>query len=179
MRTVSVTNTKDEADIVGPFVRHMAAQVDHVIVMDNGSTDGTREILDDLSASLPLTVRDDPEPYPRRQWAKVSQLAEMAGLMGADWVVAADTDEVWGVTGGGRISDRYALSPLDAGLVHDPVYFVEEPMASSSGAKKAETAKANAAARTEKLAALDNVQATLAAAERTAELARQQQQSGR
>jgi hypothetical protein len=51
-------------------------------------------------------------------------------------------------------------------------------MASSSGAKKAATAKANAAARAEKLAAIDraNVEATLSAAERTAELARQQQQ---
>ena len=37
---------KDEADIVAATRRADAGQVDHVLVADNGSTDGTAAILD-------------------------------------------------------------------------------------------------------------------------------------
>lgn len=55
-----LARVKNECDIVEAFVRHHAALVDRVVVVDNASQDGTRGILDALEAEgLPLTVLSD------------------------------------------------------------------------------------------------------------------------
>ena len=95
MTVVAVAMVKDEVDIITETVTHMARQVDHVIVADNGSTDGTLEILRQLEDKLGnLTVVDDPDPA-YMQSRKMTGLARMAGGMGADWVVPFDADEWW------------------------------------------------------------------------------------
>lgn len=86
---------KDEADVIAGTVLHMAAEVDFLVVADNGSTDGTREILAELADQLPaLTVVDDPE-VGYYQSDKMSRLAEYAATQGATWIVPFDADEVW------------------------------------------------------------------------------------
>ncbi len=45
MRVVGVSRVLDEADVIEPFIRHHAALLDLPIVLDNGSSDGTVEIL--------------------------------------------------------------------------------------------------------------------------------------
>lgn len=100
---------RDEADVIEGTLRHMADEVDELIVADNGSTDGTRDILDALAKELPLTVVDDPEPaYYQSQ--KMSELAATAAAMGAVWVVPFDADELW-VASLGRI--REVLAAFD------------------------------------------------------------------
>jgi glycosyltransferase involved in cell wall biosynthesis len=82
----------------------MATQVDHIIAADNGSTDGTREILEQLATELPLTVVHDPDPA-YWQAAKMTALARRAGEHhGADWIVPHDYDEYW-YSPFGRIAD--------------------------------------------------------------------------
>ena len=49
MRLVAVTKILDEADIVEAFARHTANYVSHHIFLDNGSVDGTVEILKALA----------------------------------------------------------------------------------------------------------------------------------
>jgi glycosyltransferase involved in cell wall biosynthesis len=95
-RVVAVTMVKDEADIVGYTVRHMATQVDHVLVADNMSTDDTRPILDRLAGVLDnVTVIDDPDPA-YEQSRKMTDLATRARLQfNAEWVIPFDADEIW------------------------------------------------------------------------------------
>lgn len=91
---------KDEADIVGRTLEHLASQgVDTVYLLDNGSTDGTSEILVDAveplwRRGLSLVVIDDPE-VAYEQASKMTLLAQTAHGMGARWVVPFDVDELW------------------------------------------------------------------------------------
>lgn len=95
---VAVTMVKDEADVIETTVRHMCSQVDHVIVADNLSTDGTSDIL----ATLPCEVMEDAEPgYFQSQ--KMTALATYARKRyNATWVVPFDADEIWQTVTPGR-----------------------------------------------------------------------------
>ena len=90
MAVFAVSMVKDEADVIASTVSHMLGQVDHVIVADNSSTDGTRDIL----AELDVELIDDPDPA-YYQADKMTVLARRAADMGADWVVPFDADEIW------------------------------------------------------------------------------------
>lgn len=100
MAVIAVTMVKNEADVIETTVRHMAAQVDHVIVADNGSTDATRDIL----AELPCEVLDDPDPAYYQSF-KMTRLAHYAADLGADWVVPFDADEIW-LAASGTIAEQ-------------------------------------------------------------------------
>lgn len=90
-RVVGITMVRDEVDIIGETIKHMLGQVDAVVVADNMSTDGTREILDEL----PVGVVDDNDPA-YYQSRKMSSLASFAAVeYGATWVVPFDADEIW------------------------------------------------------------------------------------
>lgn len=107
MSTFAVSMIKDEADIVRTTIPRMMQQVDRVIVADNGSTDGTREILDRLD----VEVVDDAE-VGYYQSEKMSALAERARRQGAEWVIPFDADEVWLTEG--RIAALLADLPAEA-----------------------------------------------------------------
>lgn len=94
MAIISITMTKNGIDIIEPILRHTATQVDSMIVSDNNSTDGTRELLSTLSRKLPLSVLDDPDPG-YWQSLKMTALAKVARNRGAEWVVPIDQDEIW------------------------------------------------------------------------------------
>lgn len=92
---VGVSVVKDEADIIRQTIESMLKQVDHIIVSDNNSSDGTYEIL----KSLPVELRRD-FGIGYYQSIKVTALAHEAGRQGADFVVAFDADEVWQASDG-------------------------------------------------------------------------------
>lgn len=123
MTVAAVSMVKDEADIIAITVRHMLEQVDFVVVADNGSTDGSREALEDLHAE-DLIILEDPDPA-YYQSRKMTQLAAYAGSddnfwgHGADWIVPFDADERW-YSPHGRIAD--VLSECDTATAPAALY---------------------------------------------------------
>ena len=95
MRLVAVTCVRNEIDIIEAFARHTLALVDHLVVLDNGSRDGTGDVLRALAKEgLPLEIVEDPSPG-HYQWQRMTSLMRewAVGRYGADWVVALDGDE--------------------------------------------------------------------------------------
>jgi Glycosyl transferase family 2 len=108
---------RNEADIVDAQVAfHLHAGVDVVIAMDNGSTDGTTEILERYARSGHLHLLHEPSDDMRQsEW--VTQMARMAATdFGADWVINSDADEFWWPRGG-SLKDVLALVPERYGVV--------------------------------------------------------------
>jgi hypothetical protein len=115
----AVGMVRDEADIIETVVRHLLAQgVERVVVADNLSTDGTREILEGLGRSHPVTVLGDrlPEYY---QAEKTTLLARRAARSGAGWIIPFDADEVW-LSPTGTLAEW--LAACEAAVVQAPMF---------------------------------------------------------
>ena len=108
---------KNEEDVIGPVVRHMLEEVDHVIVADNLSMDTTFVQLQSIkSPNFTLLVDDDPA---YKQSEKMTHMAMVARNMGATKVIPFDADEWWR-SKHGRLADVLADSPADIHIA--PMY---------------------------------------------------------
>jgi glycosyltransferase involved in cell wall biosynthesis len=94
MRIWGAMIVRDAADLVGVSLRHHAALgLERIVVVDNGSTDGTWERLQALAEQLPIDLRRDDGPY--RQAELVNAAVRQAARGGADWVMPLDADELF------------------------------------------------------------------------------------
>ena len=107
---------RDERDIVEQHLAfHLAAGVDHVLVTDHASSDGTQDVLERYARDGHVTVLREPDgPFRQREW--VTRMARLAATEHrADWVLSSDVDEFWWPRGGdlrevlGSIPRRYGL----------------------------------------------------------------------
>lgn len=94
LKIVAITRVKNELDIIEAFIRHHAAHVDKIIVLDDGSSDGTGAILQGLQREgLPLVLLTEPS-IGYDQSSYMTRLARMAiSQFGADWILPLDADE--------------------------------------------------------------------------------------
>jgi hypothetical protein len=95
MRAIAVACVKNEVDIVEAFVRHTLAYVDRMVVLDNGSQDGTCDVLRAMEKEgLSLDVVEDPSIGKYQAQRMTRLMREWAvGRYDADWVLALDGDE--------------------------------------------------------------------------------------
>lgn len=95
MKIMMTLLVKNEIDIIEAHVRYHRPKVDHVVVMDNMSTDGTSDVLASLARELGgvtvLTMASD--VYDQERW--VARMVRHCAEMGADWVLNSDADEFW------------------------------------------------------------------------------------
>ena len=85
---------RNEVDIIRVNVLyHLSIGFDRLLIVDNGSTDGTDLILRGLGKDP--RVRWTREPGPFRQGRIFTQLAREAFKEGADWVAPVDADDFW------------------------------------------------------------------------------------
>ena len=84
---------RDEVDLIAGNLDHLLHQgVDRVLVTDNGSRDGTREVLAWYADHEPVDVHDEPVgAFLQSQW--VTRMACEAAGDGATWVLHVDADE--------------------------------------------------------------------------------------
>jgi len=108
---------KNEEDVIEYTIKHLLANVDHIIVADNGSTDGTREILE----AFPITIVDDPE-VAYYQSVKTTNLALKALRDGYNWVLPCDADELWYAPDQRTISDYLDGIAPDVRIVKGDLY---------------------------------------------------------
>src|SRR5208283_4169904 len=98
VKVVGLYLLRNEADIIETNLRHhFAVGIDEAIVIDNGSTDGTLELLATLTADMPIQLSS--EVGPMYQEERVTRMARLATLQGADWLLPIDADEFWVGTG--------------------------------------------------------------------------------
>ncbi len=86
---------KDEIDIIKMNIKtHAKLGVDAFVVMDNNSTDGTREVLEELKKDYEITLIDEKGLYNQAKWMK--KLAKTAkDTYNPRWVINNDADEFW------------------------------------------------------------------------------------
>lgn len=129
VKIIMTLMVRDEADVVGTMLEHHRTQgIDHVVVTDNGSIDGTTEILQRFEAEGFATLWHDPV-HRKQQHSTVTKMARYAATdLGADWVVNADADEFWVAVDPARTL-REAIEAIDT-----PAPYVTVPVVNLTGA---------------------------------------------
>lgn len=104
---------RNEDDIIeDTILYHHLLGVDVFIVMDNLSTDRTRDILAHLAREIPIECMLQPEDnYAQSEW--VTSMARKAYHdHGADWVINGDADEFWLLSEGHALKSLLAAVPM-------------------------------------------------------------------
>jgi glycosyltransferase involved in cell wall biosynthesis len=96
MRLVATLLVRDEADVIKANIEHHLAQgVDYFVATDNGSVDGTTQILESYRDKGILDIIYEPEhDYQQGPW--VTRMVRLAAEKhGASWIINIDADEFW------------------------------------------------------------------------------------
>lgn len=91
MTLIALLQAKNEAEHIGDWLENVGPAVDGIIALDDGSTDGTREIL----AAHPrvLELMSNPPGQSWNEYANQVALIKAARRHGASWLLCLDADE--------------------------------------------------------------------------------------
>ena len=110
-----LARVKNEADVIEAFVRHHVALLDRVVVVDNASTDGTRQILAALVAEgLPLTVLDDATIGYHQSELMTYLTRACCVSLDCDRVFLLDADELLGARSRAELDAALTLIPYES-----------------------------------------------------------------
>jgi hypothetical protein len=114
MKLVAISVVRNESDIVEAFVRHTCAWVDHHLVLDRDSTDGTRQILAALvQEGLPLSLFAGGSAADLAQ-IEIDPFAQHAfASYEADWVLPLNADEFFIAVDRDALEHQLASGPSD------------------------------------------------------------------
>ena len=92
-KIIGLVCVRNEVDILRDTLGHMFAHgVDHILALDHGSTDGTRELLFQHTRGKVISVREDSPQFYHEKWT--NGLLGMAAAMFEDfWCIPFDADE--------------------------------------------------------------------------------------
>ena len=92
-RLLCVMQVRNEARVLPGCFEHLRGYVDGFIVLDDGSTDGTREIVSREPALLELLDNPPAQPHVWNERDNKRRLLQAARRHGAQWVLVCDADE--------------------------------------------------------------------------------------
>lgn len=96
MRIHGLCVLKNESDIIEQMLRASAQWCDAIYILDNGSTDGTWEIVRELAHELQSIVlyKQDPQPFTDDMRGEIFRHYEARAALG-DWWCILDADEFY------------------------------------------------------------------------------------
>src|SRR4051794_2304882 len=92
MRLLALLACRNEMRFLPGYLRNLRPQVDGIVALDDGSSDGSAELL----AAAPEVVELIRRPVDRPEWDEIGNyraLVEAALRQGADWAISLDADE--------------------------------------------------------------------------------------
>ena len=94
MKIVAVMSMRNEVDIIETWVRYYAGKVDHIIITDNLSIDGSGDLVNKLiNEGLPVSMEVD-NRLGHLQTERVHKMMNRAFIeFQADWILLLDADE--------------------------------------------------------------------------------------
>src|SRR5215213_7999657 len=92
IRLLATTMVRDDARFLPGMLQNVAAQVDGIIALDDGSTDGSDRLLEKCPAVLELLRNPPDRPYYDEPGGH-QRLVKAALRHGAEWIMSVDADE--------------------------------------------------------------------------------------
>lgn len=112
MKIVGIMPVRNEVDVIEESLKHLINQGIKPVVLDNGSTDGTFEILRDFHSKGQIIL----EKFTSEKWdlsLTLRKLYDMALIQCPDWVILSSADEFL-ESGVGHLTLHDVISKVDS-----------------------------------------------------------------
>ncbi len=113
---------QNDEDIIAECIKHnLKSGMDKIIVIDNGSTDSTQQIVKEFPEVVFLDILPN-------NGEEHSLMADVAMSMGAEWVVPISADELWdGIANLHRVPKSFNVVLANGLYEHKPTELIGEP----------------------------------------------------